>query len=641
MSIKILVSYKNEHRIIQSDILVPIQTGRAIADKYIEGIIGDDTGDNISHKNEIYSEITAQYWAWKNYEQLGDPDYIGFMHYRRHFLFNKKKYNGNGHWVNFDRISEEYLNESNLNNSHTVSEIVKRNDIITGHKYHLKNSLKNNFNESWGFKVADFHLMFETVKQMYPEFTGIINETSEDNYIHPCNMYIMRKDLFFKYNEFLFPILFALENKIDASMYGANSSRLLGYFSECLLTLFLKIIKLEDNVKIKHFFISFIENTSVEYSEIIKPCFTDNYVPIVFCCNDFYVPYLLVVIQSLVEHSSIHHNYDIIIFTKDISVFNRKLLRSTFSTTNISIRFVLGKFDALAFKKTKISNVSSSYILYVPFILQKYNKVICLSNDTLIQHDIYELYKQNLNNCVVGACIDPYVSGLCNNTTLPNYLNFKNYNYSYNEYVESYLNLKDSYNYINNGVFVINLNKLDIGKYKDNLYKYSNKKFLFDNQDILNIIFRDDIYLLDLSWNTLTNDFGWTTNDTLRTMPLPILKQYEKAKQQPKIIHYAGEIKPWNLYNNDHTTLEFNYLWWDVARRTPLYEVILTRLQQFNSNSIKILLYPKLKRAYIRYKILSKLGFTKRYRNRYKEKRRITRDKINYVKHLKKTLLVI
>lgn len=55
-------------------------------------MIGDDTGDNISHKNSSYNELTAVYWAWKNYDKLGNPDYIGLMHYRRHFIFREAKF---------------------------------------------------------------------------------------------------------------------------------------------------------------------------------------------------------------------------------------------------------------------------------------------------------------------------------------------------------------------------------------------------------------------------------------------------------------------------------------------------------------------------------------------------------------------
>ncbi len=45
------------------------------------GYTPDNTGDNISDQNHIYSELTGLYWAWKNL----DASYIGLVHYRRYF----------------------------------------------------------------------------------------------------------------------------------------------------------------------------------------------------------------------------------------------------------------------------------------------------------------------------------------------------------------------------------------------------------------------------------------------------------------------------------------------------------------------------------------------------------------------------
>lgn len=103
-SIKILVGYHKPAVLLKDDILTPIHLGRALATEaskdgamsqrdyqwMLDNMIGDDTGDNISKENRKYCELTALYWAWKNYDKLGNPDYIGFMHYRRHFILNEK-----------------------------------------------------------------------------------------------------------------------------------------------------------------------------------------------------------------------------------------------------------------------------------------------------------------------------------------------------------------------------------------------------------------------------------------------------------------------------------------------------------------------------------------------------------------------
>ena len=46
-----------------SEIMLPIEVGADLRSKHIEGYIQDNSGDNISAKNKMYCELTAQYWA--------------------------------------------------------------------------------------------------------------------------------------------------------------------------------------------------------------------------------------------------------------------------------------------------------------------------------------------------------------------------------------------------------------------------------------------------------------------------------------------------------------------------------------------------------------------------------------------------
>ena len=47
------------------------------------GYAGDDVGENISHLNCYYSELTGHYWLWKNCK---DVDYIGTCHMTANYL---------------------------------------------------------------------------------------------------------------------------------------------------------------------------------------------------------------------------------------------------------------------------------------------------------------------------------------------------------------------------------------------------------------------------------------------------------------------------------------------------------------------------------------------------------------------------
>ena len=64
---------------------IPVQVGAEGKEK-IEGYQPDNVGENISSKNPYFCELTGLYWAWKNM----DSDYIGLVHYRRHFTESQK-----------------------------------------------------------------------------------------------------------------------------------------------------------------------------------------------------------------------------------------------------------------------------------------------------------------------------------------------------------------------------------------------------------------------------------------------------------------------------------------------------------------------------------------------------------------------
>lgn len=77
-------TYKNNtlDKLPNYDGYTPIQVG------YDDdcGCLRDNTGDNISKLNNRYAELTAFYWAWKNYKD----DYIGHYQYRRLLDINNK-----------------------------------------------------------------------------------------------------------------------------------------------------------------------------------------------------------------------------------------------------------------------------------------------------------------------------------------------------------------------------------------------------------------------------------------------------------------------------------------------------------------------------------------------------------------------
>lgn len=137
-SVKILIGYHKPSVLFKSDILTPIHLGRALAtevskdgkmteEEYqwmLDNMIGDDTGDNISLKNRHYNEMTGIYWAWKNYDKLGNPDYIGFMHYRRLFSLTNLPFSVNDSII-------DVIEKSQLFNDRYLKNLISQYDILT------------------------------------------------------------------------------------------------------------------------------------------------------------------------------------------------------------------------------------------------------------------------------------------------------------------------------------------------------------------------------------------------------------------------------------------------------------------------------------------------------------------------------
>lgn len=87
--LKILVACHKAVEVFENDVYVPIHVGKALHPNLELGFISDNIGDNISMKNPFYSELTAQYWAWKNL----DTEYVGLCHYRRYFATEYTNHN--------------------------------------------------------------------------------------------------------------------------------------------------------------------------------------------------------------------------------------------------------------------------------------------------------------------------------------------------------------------------------------------------------------------------------------------------------------------------------------------------------------------------------------------------------------------
>ena len=218
MKIKILVAAHKRFPMPTADGYLPILVGAV--KNYQSGIKyqRDDEGYNISSKNPNYNELTAVYWAWKN---LKDVDAIGLVHYRRLF-FDGKPYSLN------NVLSVKKI--SNLLNMYDVILPQKRNYYIeTNYSHYIHAHHKEPLDKT-----------HEIIEKEYPQYLEAFDTVMGRRKAHMFNMFIMRKNVFDSYCNFIFGVLGKLEDKIDISNYSVQEARVYGYVSELLMDVWLE-----------------------------------------------------------------------------------------------------------------------------------------------------------------------------------------------------------------------------------------------------------------------------------------------------------------------------------------------------------------------------------------------------------------
>lgn len=231
--IKILVAcHKEKSAIYQDGIYVPIQVGKELRPNLDLGILCDNTGNNISHKNESYCELTALYWVWKN---LKDTDIIGLCHYRRYFDFHhqcKPIYPD-------ITITPEKFNSLDLSVPDRIIQKVQEGNIVVAKDRIYETCLALDYcrcHISDDLYTLESIIVKNSTDKYIESFRHIMYHT---NKLKHYNMFIMNRQRFDHYCAWLFSILNKVEQSIDISHYNNKQKRIFGYMAERLFNVYL------------------------------------------------------------------------------------------------------------------------------------------------------------------------------------------------------------------------------------------------------------------------------------------------------------------------------------------------------------------------------------------------------------------
>lgn len=180
------------------------------------GYLSDAVGDNISYLNKQFCELTGLYWIWKN----TDDAIKGLVHYRRFFtksLFSNK--------------------DSFLLDEADICKFLVNNTMIVPQRQYVLGSVREHYIKF--HNASDLACLESVIQQQCPDYLDAYNAVFEGNYFYPLNMLIAKREVFDSYCSWLFPIMLQLKGTIDTSERSIYQSRVIGFISERLLSVWL------------------------------------------------------------------------------------------------------------------------------------------------------------------------------------------------------------------------------------------------------------------------------------------------------------------------------------------------------------------------------------------------------------------
>lgn len=340
----------------------------------------------------------------------------------------------------------------------------------------------------------------------------------------------------------------------------------------------------------------------------------------VFSTNNAYVPYLYVCLNSFRDCISKEDNFRINILYSDISQENKSVLKRL-EDTNFHIHFknvneYVDVSDPL-FHTNNHFSVETYFRFFLPEMFKDEEKIVYIDCDTLILKNPKELFGISLGDNYIGATRE-----------LEIVREIQTEGKKAKHYMTDVLGLKNPYDYIQAGCLVMNLKKMredDIpSKLLQTLEKIKTPKYV--DQDIFNIVCEGKITFLEQNWN-----YAWylplVDAEYEEHLGSPYNERYQKARQNPYIIHFAGrEFKPESYPKQPEAQLFLKY-----ALNSPFEVFFRQNLIKKEKEREKILL--KKEKQLSKSRFLSRITFGK-MREKYIKKTKKIEKRIENLKKL-------
>lgn len=291
-------------------------------------------------------------------------------------------------------------------------------------------------------------------------------------------------------------------------------------------------------------------------------------VPIVFYSDSKGAAGYVVTLYSLLINKLPSTNYDIYyLHSSDFSIEDKtKMIKVVESYSGSEIHFhdmgdiyvreVKGTYPPAAYYRIRIPTIIPS----------RYKRVISLDYDIIVRGDLSEMFRLDMQDKCLGGVSDYFNQFFIRS-------DFKN-EFKINDFSE----------YINSGVLLWNLEKIRL---KQNIQEHLDclvaRNFKFVDQDILNVVFRDEICLFPFKYNS-QNEQKRKEFQSAHAQEWFGKANLKEACDNPVIYHYTATYKPWatsylcfRFYHHSGVPyMKKRYdEWWFYALESPCRDLFL------------------------------------------------------------------
>ena len=269
-------------------------------------------------------------------------------------------------------------------------------------------------------------------------------------------------------------------------------------------------------------------------------------IPIFYACDDNFVKYTIVSLNSMIKNASKSKKYQVyILHTFITDEMKEQLLKLQNENFEISFCDVTEQLNSIQDRLPVRDYYSKTtyYRLFIAEMFPEYEKTIYIDSDTIVQGDISELYSIDIGEAYVGACHEQAMVQVD----------------EFGTYAEKVVGVS-RHNFFNAGMIVINSKQFREHRVLDKFIEYLHEYdfVVTQDEDYLNLICKDRVCWLDQRWNT------------------EIFGEIPYAIEEAKILHYIMTSKPWHYRDCRHGDI-----FWKYAAQTNVYREIQSVLEAY------------------------------------------------------------